>query len=159
MAENISFRLIKKIDLHRDDSILFGASEMWSDANSDFSCVEVPDEFLYRFFPETATIKTFACSLAMPLQGIDHCGVTLIPPESAEELLNAIISRKNNPSSLETEEIICLLQDTALKNAAHELATEIKAVQSIPLEYSTDELETMLGKSVQEKLFVICFGL
>jgi hypothetical protein len=95
----------------------------------------------------------------MPLQGIDHCGVTLIPPESAEELLNAIISRKNNPSSLETEEIICLLQDTALKNAAHELATEIKAVQSIPLEYSTDELETMLGKSVQEKLFVICFGL
>ncbi len=54
-----------------------------------YHCITVDDEIIEKLCRKTADIKVYWHTLDCPAKGLAYCGITLIPPETAGELLAA----------------------------------------------------------------------
>lgn len=55
-----------------------------------YGCISVDDEYIEPIVPKTHDIKMYWHSLDMSGGGLDYCGITLIPPEASERLIEII---------------------------------------------------------------------
>lgn len=63
-------------------------------------------------------MPTFSCSLSRPNIGIDHYGVTLIPPKSVKKLLDIVRLCMGTTHNESVEELVKLL-DVAIEKSQH----------------------------------------
>lgn len=56
-----------------------------------YNCISVSDDIINELFEEFKVMKTYFQNLNRKELGLDHWGVTLIPPESLEQFQNIII--------------------------------------------------------------------
>ena len=84
-----------------------------------YNCIsvdmDVMDEVFGAYREELVAIKAFACVSTQPIQGLDECSVTLIPPQSLEVFCNIIVMANK---SLHSEELVLLIDkiQEAIKN-------------------------------------------
>lgn len=55
-----------------------------------YGCISVDDEYIEPIVPKIHDIKMYWHSLDMSGGGLDYCGITLIPPEASERLIEII---------------------------------------------------------------------
>ena len=86
MSDSIHFGIIPEIDGTRD----YSRFDSFEEVCRIHRCIEIRDECSNKWLNQSGHISTFACTLKRPFNGIDYCGVTLIPPDSLPELLDII---------------------------------------------------------------------
>ena len=86
MADVINFGYIEETDPNKDYSL----SMLPDDFLNIFKCIKVSDDVFNEFIPIILNIPTYYRKLDNPNFGIDHFGVTLVPPESLPELMRII---------------------------------------------------------------------
>ena len=78
-----------------------------------YNCIsvdmDVMDEVFGAYREEIRAIKAFACVSTQPIQGLDECSVTLIPPQSLEVFCNIIVQANK---SLHSEKLVLLIDKT-----------------------------------------------
>lgn len=63
----------------------YDAYEPWK-----YRCIAVDDDLIEPLLPRLASVKFFWHSVDMPGKGLAYCGVTLIPPESIDGMIQAM---------------------------------------------------------------------
>jgi GTP1/Obg family GTP-binding protein len=106
MGDCVDFGYISDIDPNKD----YALSILARDYSKIFSCVSVPDEIVNEWIPLTKDIPTYFRSLTNPNYGIDHWGITLIPPQSTHMIADVIRQHTDKLPSKETPEINELLK-------------------------------------------------
>ncbi len=88
MGDCVHFGIVPDIDRNKDYSI--SGSGDFKALLAKYHCVSVPDDFVNEWILSADNIPTYFCSLGRKHMGIDHYGVTLIPPESVKTLLDIV---------------------------------------------------------------------
>ena len=88
MGDCVHFGIVPDIDRNKDYSI--NGSGDFKALLTKYHCVSVPDDFVNEWIPSADNIPTYFCSLGRKHIGIDHYGVTLIPPESVKMLYDIV---------------------------------------------------------------------
>lgn len=52
-----------------------------------YNCIAVDDELIEELSKKTADMDTYWHTVDKPAKGLAYCGITLIPPESADRLI------------------------------------------------------------------------
>lgn len=89
MSCNIEIGIIEEIDKSRDYSVTESGIS-YAEHIRSYSCISIPDEELSGLIAATvkAELPVSFCTVSSEHSaGIDPCGVTLLPPSSAEKLL------------------------------------------------------------------------
>ncbi|MBP1546956.1 MAG: hypothetical protein J6A37_10180 [Oscillospiraceae bacterium] len=55
-----------------------------------YNCISVNDDFIEPVIHKLTGIKFFAHTVDFPINGLNYCGITLIPPESAMPFISVI---------------------------------------------------------------------
>ncbi len=75
-----------------------------------YNCISVDDdvleELIIKYNEELMAIKTYFQVTTQPGNGLDYCGVTLIPPESLKQFRDIIIKANNHYKSQELQLLI-----------------------------------------------------
>ncbi len=85
-----------------------------------FQCISIADEYINLLIPLTWDISTYSDGLFRKYSGLDHYGVTLIPPESLTQFIERI--EKHQKTRTEKDEynalgrLIALLKKAKKKN-------------------------------------------
>ena len=65
--------------------------ERYDDYNPwDYAYVSIDDDWIEPLLPEWEKINFYWHTLDTPGKGVDYCGITLIPPESMEEMARVL---------------------------------------------------------------------
>ena len=109
MGDCVDFGYISDIDPNKD----YALSILSRDYSKIFSCVSVPDDIVNEWIPLTKDIPTYFRCLTNPNYGIDHWGITLIPPKSTQMFADVIRQHNNtlpNKEAPEIKELLKLMQ-------------------------------------------------
>ncbi len=75
-----------------------------------YNCISVDDdvleELIIKYNEELMAIKTYFQVTTQPGNGLDYCGVTLIPPESLKQFREVVIKANNYYQSQELQLLI-----------------------------------------------------
>ncbi len=94
-----------------------------------------------RLIPFVEDISSYFGNLNHPIHGIDHYGLTLIPPKSVKQLIEIIRTHLEEITNISPPDIILL------EISKEEMITDLEV------------LLTLLSKAENEKKYVICFGI
>jgi len=89
----------------------FEENKWYSDYEPEkYNCISVSDdmveELIIKYSKELNAVKAYFQISTQPGTGLDYCGVTLIPPESLEQLRKVIIMANSHYQSQELELLI-----------------------------------------------------
>lgn len=89
----------------------FKENKWYSDYEPEkYNCISVDDdllgELIIKYNEELMAIKTYFQVTTQPGNGLDYCGVTLIPPESLKQFRDIIIKANNHYKSQELQLLI-----------------------------------------------------
>lgn len=71
-----------------------------------YNAIKVDDDLIEPLLSKFQTIGTYFHSLDRPEYGLAYCGVTIIPPESLEDLLTLLINESTNFKNCEFDELL-----------------------------------------------------
>jgi hypothetical protein len=105
------------MDLSRGDTVakhefgiidFFEENKWYSDYEPEkYNCISVNDdlieELIRKYNEELMAIKTYFQVTTQPGNGLDYCGVTLIPPESLKQFRDVIVKANNHYKSQELQ--------------------------------------------------------
>lgn len=117
MNDCVDFGIISNIEYGKDYSLIGGPCE-YEALYAQYRCVSVSDDIVNTWIPLTDNMPTYSCSLSRPSIGIDHYGVTIIPPMSVKMLLGIVRLCMDTAFNESVEELIKLL-NVALENSQH----------------------------------------
>lgn len=81
-----------------------------------YNCVAIEDDFLDDWWDGLKSIKTYFHTYSRPECGLARWGVTLIPPQSLDELIMTIMDDSRSKSSPELIALIRLLGKALIEN-------------------------------------------
>ena len=81
-----------------------------------YHCVAIQDDFLDDWWDDLTSIKTYFHSYSRPDFGLARWGITLIPPQSLDAFLMAIMDDPRSKSSPELIELMRLLGKALIEN-------------------------------------------
>ena len=89
----------------------FKENKWYSDYEPEkYNCISVDDdlleELIIKYNKELMAIKTYFQVTTQPGNGLDYCGVTLIPPESLKQFGDIIIKANSYCKSQELQSLI-----------------------------------------------------
>ena len=89
----------------------FEENKWYSDYEPEkYNCISVHDdlleEMIIKYNEELMAIKTYLQVTTQPGNGLDYCGVTLIPPESLKQFREIIIKANSYYQSQELQSLI-----------------------------------------------------
>lgn len=109
MSESLDFGIISQFDSDKNYSHF---SEPFESLYAKYHCVSVADDDVNQWISLTSHIPTFGGCAQMPSHGINHYGITIIPPSSISLLLELLLSQQN--SSIDA--LVLLLRDALQQN-------------------------------------------
>lgn len=109
MSDCVDFGVISNVEFGKDYSNIGGPSH-FKVLYEMHQCVSIPDDIVNEWIPLTQNIPTYLCSLSNSFMGIDHYGITLIPPESAQLLIPIVTPYVNSTSDGSINKLVDLLQ-------------------------------------------------
>lgn len=68
-----------------------------------YECISVDDEYIEEIDSELLDIMMYWHTIDCPKNGLAYCGVTLIPPNSVDAVLNVT---ENNPALFQLSELL-----------------------------------------------------
>ncbi len=83
MSDCVDFGVIPNVEFGKDYSNI-GSPSNFKVLYEKYKCVSIPDDIVNEWIPLVQNIPTYLGSLSNSFMGIDHYGVTLIPPESVQ---------------------------------------------------------------------------
>lgn len=114
MGDCIDFGIISNIEYDKDYSKI-GSPTAYKALYTQYNCVSVPDKIVNAWIPLANNIPTYLCSLSRKNMGIDHYGVTIIPPESAKMLFDIVRSYMIITKNESVEKLVELLNKAIAK--------------------------------------------
>ena len=108
MGESVVFGIVPDIEDNKDYSLMGGPDD-YKAICLPYRCVSVSDDIVNTWIPLTDHMPTFLCSLSRPNIGIDHYGVTLIPPKSVKIFLDIVRLYMDASQNESVEELVKLL--------------------------------------------------
>ncbi len=90
MSDCVYFGVIADVDPERDYSDFSDFNNDYEKALEFYRCVAVPDDIVNEWILPVRHIPSFTCSLRRLFSGINHYGVTLLPPESIGTFLEIV---------------------------------------------------------------------
>lgn len=82
-------------------------------AKREYRCISIPDDVFQEMYPFISDIPTFFGSLKKPFAGLDPYGVTLIPPQSCQDIADILERSIDAFSHIESAEAVIALLDYA----------------------------------------------
>ncbi|PDY43822.1 short-chain dehydrogenase [Bacillus pseudomycoides] len=70
-----------------------------------YNCISIDDDIIENLLKSLSTMKTYFRSLKRPEYGLAYSGITIIPPESLSQFLDAVISCKDMKQSVDLNEL------------------------------------------------------
>ncbi|MBQ9535884.1 MAG: hypothetical protein IJU78_08575 [Clostridia bacterium] len=117
MNDCVDFGIIPNIEYGKDYSLIGDPSE-YEALYAQYRCVSVSDDIVDTWIPLTDNMPTYLCSLSRANKGIDHYGVTIIPPTSVKMLLDIVRLCMDTTLNESVEELVKLL-NVAAENSQH----------------------------------------
>lgn len=114
MSDCIEIGIIQDIDSCIDYSC-FDHPDDYKVCLEKYHCISIPDDVVNEWIPLTEEMKTYRGSLKKADVGINHYGVTIIPPSSLDSFKKIVISQTENVESKIIMELIRLL-DAAIEH-------------------------------------------
>lgn len=116
MPDCVDFGIIPNIEYNKNYADY--GREPYKTVYAKYNCISVPDDFVNDWISLTYNIPTYVCSLDRKYMGIDHWGITIIPPESVKLLLDIVHSyMEKNPD--ESIKKLAELLNTAIDNGKY----------------------------------------
>jgi hypothetical protein len=116
MSDCIELGIMQDIDPHIDYSY-FDHPDDYKACLEKFHCISIPDDIVNEWIPLTQEMKIYRGSLEKEGVGIDHYGVTIIPPLSLENFKKIVISHTDNIGNNIISELIKLLDAAIEQNS------------------------------------------
>lgn len=117
MSDSVDFGIVPNIEYGKDYSIIGDPCE-YEAFYAQYRCVSVSDDIVNTWIPLTDNMPTFLCSLSRPNKGIDHYGVTIIPPKSVKILLDIVRLCMDTTQNESVEKLVKLL-NVAIEKDQH----------------------------------------
>ncbi len=114
MGDYMDFGIITNIEYNKDYSIINGPEE-YALLYLNYNCISVPDDIMNDLLPLINHIPTYFCSLKLKSMGIEHYGVTLIPPKSTELFYNIVCQNMSDFEEMKLQELCRLLKESIIK--------------------------------------------
>lgn len=108
MGDCIDFGIVSNIEYDKDYSKI-GSPDAYKALYAQYHCVSVPDGIVSDWIPLANNIPTYLCSLSRKNMGIDHYGVTIIPPKSVKMLFDIVRSYMDTTKNESVEKLVKLL--------------------------------------------------
>ncbi len=102
MSDCVDFGVIERIEPEKDYSIIDDYGHVYE----LYRCVSVPDDIVNEWILPAAGIPSFLGSLSRAFSGIDHYGVTLLPPESIGAFLAIVEHYRSDKSVAELVKLL-----------------------------------------------------
>ncbi len=109
MGDCVDFGIISNVEFGKDYSNI-GSPSNYKTIYELYQCVSIPDDIVSEWISLTQDIPTYLGSLSNPFMGIDHYGVTLIPPESIQRFIVIVEKYIDCPSPLSISMLTNLLK-------------------------------------------------
>ncbi|HHW36270.1 MAG TPA: short-chain dehydrogenase [Bacillales bacterium] len=88
----------------------FDYQKVYNDYNPQkYNCVSVDDDIINSLINDLSIMKTYFHSFNRPEYGLDHWGVTIIPPESLPLFYEVIVSSRYFEKSVELNDLATLI--------------------------------------------------
>ena len=115
MGECVNFGIVPNIEYDKDYSFV-GGPDAYGAIYAQYRCVSIPDDIVNAWIPLTNNMPTYLFSLSRRNMGIDHFGVTLIPPKSVKMLFDIICSCLPTTPNDSVTKLVKLLNDALEKS-------------------------------------------
>ncbi len=111
----VEFGIIDEVDPERSYLLQDEAfsEEAMARAASEYNCISIPYDIFVEIYPHTSEVQTYFGSLKRRFRGLDPYGVTLIPPESCQEIGDILYRNIDMFSHRESVENLIELLDCA----------------------------------------------
>lgn len=117
MADNVHFGIIDTLDKtkHYDQ---FYYPDNFQQTLRRFQCINIPDDVVNKWAGNLLHVKTHYCRYGRTATGLAQCAVTLIPPESLNEIIDVVQQHKNSELDYHSkmEDLLALLKRALIEN-------------------------------------------